>query len=199
VQLSQEIAAIDRESERLCKERYPETGARRQMKGAGTLASPAGHSQLKTRSVRRQQTVLETLSQIGELVGGFGALVAQINLATQIRQNYVIARAQSRQTLIEPWSAGNWDLARDSELLRAFAAGLSPWPISLTSRRPGSTSRCPGFSRRSRTARSCATPPNQSCRRGGTLRGRRPTGLAADRLPRSETGRLWHHGAHRRV
>jgi len=72
--------------------------------------------------------VLETLSQIGELVGGFGALLALIYLATQIRQNNVIARAQSRQTLLDTWSAGNWDLVRDTELLKAFAAGLSSWP-----------------------------------------------------------------------
>ena len=72
--------------------------------------------------------MLETLSQIGELVGGFGALLALIYLATQIRQNNVITRAQSRQTLLDTWSAGNWDLVRDTELLKAFAASLSSWP-----------------------------------------------------------------------
>lgn len=72
--------------------------------------------------------MLETLSQVGELVGGLGAVFALLYLAMQIRQNNIIARAQSRQTLIDTWSAGNWDLARDTELLEAFAAGLSRWP-----------------------------------------------------------------------
>ena len=72
--------------------------------------------------------MLETLSQIGELVGGFGALFALIYLAVQIRQNNKISRAQSRQTLIDTWSASNWDLVQDTELLRAFGAGLSRWP-----------------------------------------------------------------------
>jgi hypothetical protein len=72
--------------------------------------------------------LIETLSQIGELVGGFGALAALVYLALQIRQNNIIARAQARQSLIDTWSAGNWDLARDYELLTAFAAGLSLWP-----------------------------------------------------------------------
>jgi hypothetical protein len=72
--------------------------------------------------------VLEDLSQIGELVGGFGALLALIYLATQVRQNNIIARAQSRQTLLDTWSAGNWDLVRDTELLRAFGASLAHWP-----------------------------------------------------------------------
>jgi hypothetical protein len=72
--------------------------------------------------------LIETLSQIGELVGGFGALAALVYLALQIRQNNIIARAQARQSLIDTWSAGNWDLARDDELLIAFAAGLSKWP-----------------------------------------------------------------------
>ena len=39
--LSEEIAAMDREAERLCKERYPETGVMRQVKGVGALTSLA--------------------------------------------------------------------------------------------------------------------------------------------------------------
>ena len=72
--------------------------------------------------------MLETLSQIGELLGGFGALAALVYLASQIRQNNTIARAHARQTLIDTWSAGNWELARDAELQQAFAAALSHWP-----------------------------------------------------------------------
>lgn len=71
---------------------------------------------------------MEVFSQVGELVGGFGALFALIYLGVQIRQSNVLARAQSRQTLIDTWSAGNWDLARDPDLLRVFGAALSRWP-----------------------------------------------------------------------
>jgi transposase len=39
--LSEEIARMDREAERLCKERYPETGVMRQVKGVGALTSLA--------------------------------------------------------------------------------------------------------------------------------------------------------------
>lgn len=39
--LSEEIAAMDREAERLCKERYPEAGVMRQVKGVGALTSLA--------------------------------------------------------------------------------------------------------------------------------------------------------------
>jgi hypothetical protein len=66
--------------------------------------------------------MLEILSQIGELVGGLGALIALIYLARQIRQSNVIVRAQSRQTLLDTASAGDWHLACDTDLLKAFAA-----------------------------------------------------------------------------
>jgi hypothetical protein len=72
--------------------------------------------------------VLEVLSQIGELVGGLGALIALVYLARQIQQSNVIVRAQSRQTLLDTASAGDWDLARDTELLEAFGAALDRWP-----------------------------------------------------------------------
>ena len=39
--LTEEIAAMDREAERLCRERYPETGVMRQVKGVGALTSLA--------------------------------------------------------------------------------------------------------------------------------------------------------------
>lgn len=39
--LTEEIAAMDREAERLCTERYPETGVMRQVKGVGALTSLA--------------------------------------------------------------------------------------------------------------------------------------------------------------
>jgi hypothetical protein len=45
--------------------------------------------------------VIETLSQVGELVGGIGALAALVYLATQIRQNSAIARAHIRQSLAD--------------------------------------------------------------------------------------------------
>jgi len=39
--LSEEIASMDAEAERLCRERYPETGVMRQVKGVGALTSLA--------------------------------------------------------------------------------------------------------------------------------------------------------------
>jgi transposase len=39
--LNEEISGMDREAERLCRERYPETGVMRQVKGVGALTSLA--------------------------------------------------------------------------------------------------------------------------------------------------------------
>ena len=72
-------------------------------------------------------TIFE-LGALGEFVGAFAVIATLIYLATQIRQNNIIARAQARQALLDTFSAGNWDLARDTELLKSFAACLSRWP-----------------------------------------------------------------------
>lgn len=48
--------------------------------------------------------MLDSLSQLGEFLGGIGALVALVYLAIQIRQSNAIARAQSRRGTRAPIS-----------------------------------------------------------------------------------------------
>jgi hypothetical protein len=71
---------------------------------------------------------LELLGQIGELVGGIGALAALVYLAVQIRHSNSVARAQSRQTLLDTFSQLNWELACDPALARVIARGVRSWP-----------------------------------------------------------------------
>jgi hypothetical protein len=71
--------------------------------------------------------MLEILSQVGELVGGLGSLFALIYLAQQIRQSNAMMRAQSRQTLLDTTSAGDWDFTRDGVLLEALGAAMDRW------------------------------------------------------------------------
>ncbi len=72
--------------------------------------------------------MLEILSQVGELVGGIGALAALVYLAIQIRHSNALARAQSRQNLLDTFSQANWELARDDHVKRVVAASLRYWP-----------------------------------------------------------------------
>jgi hypothetical protein len=73
--------------------------------------------------------LLETLAQAGELVGGLGALAALGYLAIQIRQSNTLAKAHSRQTLLDNFSQLNWEMARDPELARVISLGLQKWPV----------------------------------------------------------------------
>ncbi len=72
--------------------------------------------------------MLEILAQVGELVGGIGALAALVYLAIQIRQSNALARAQSRQNLLDTFSQTNWEVARNDYVKRVIAAGLQYWP-----------------------------------------------------------------------
>ncbi len=72
--------------------------------------------------------MLEIFSQIGELVGGIGAIAALVYLAIQIRQSNALARAQSRQNLLNTFSQTNWEVARNDYVKRVIAAGLQYWP-----------------------------------------------------------------------
>ena len=72
--------------------------------------------------------MLEIFSQIGELVGGIGAIAALVYLAVQIRQSNALARAQSRQNLLDTFSQTNWEVARNDYVKRVIAAGLRYWP-----------------------------------------------------------------------
>ena len=64
------------------------------------------------------QAVAQMLGNYGEFVGAIGVVVTLAYLAVQIRQNTLSARAQSRQNLLDGWSASNWTLANDPNLLR---------------------------------------------------------------------------------
>ena len=72
--------------------------------------------------------MLGTLAQVGELVSGLGAIAALAYLAVQIRQSNLLARAQSRQTLLDTFSQTNWEVSRDADLARVLAVGLRCWP-----------------------------------------------------------------------
>jgi hypothetical protein len=66
---------------------------------------------------------IQDLGNLGEFIAAMATVATLVYLAVQIRQSNIAARAQSRQTLIDTWSSTNWDLARDSRMLKAFAAG----------------------------------------------------------------------------
>ena len=70
--------------------------------------------------------MLETFSQLGELIGGIGALAALVYLAVQIRQSNTVAKAQSRQTLLDTFSQTDWDMAREVDLPRVFSLAVRP-------------------------------------------------------------------------
>ena len=72
--------------------------------------------------------MLETFAQVGEFVGGIVAIAALAYLAVQIRQSNLLARAQSRQILLDTFSQTNWVVARDADLARVLAVGVSRWP-----------------------------------------------------------------------
>ena len=72
--------------------------------------------------------MLEILSQIGELVGGLGAIAALVYLAIQLRDSNALSRAQSRQTLIATFAQVTWEVSRDAHMQRVIAIGLRSWP-----------------------------------------------------------------------
>ncbi len=72
--------------------------------------------------------MLEVFAQFGELIGGVGALAALVYLAVQIRQSNSVAKAQSRQTLLDTFAQTNWELTRETDLLRVFSLGFQAWP-----------------------------------------------------------------------
>ncbi len=72
--------------------------------------------------------MLETFAQVGEFVGGFVAIAALAYLAVQIRQSNLLARAQSRQTLLDTFSQTNWVVAQNADLARVLAVGMRRWP-----------------------------------------------------------------------
>jgi hypothetical protein len=77
--------------------------------------------------------LLEQLANLGELIGGIGALAALIYLAAQVRQSNRIARAASRQKLLDTFYDRTWETGTNPELARVLAAGLMRWD-SLSNR-----------------------------------------------------------------
>ena len=71
--------------------------------------------------------MLEQLANLGELVGGLGALAALIYLAAQIRQSNRIARATSRQKLLDTFYDRGWETGTNPELARVLATGIVRW------------------------------------------------------------------------
>ncbi len=71
---------------------------------------------------------LEDLGNIGEFVGAIAVVLSLIYLAVQIRQSNALARAQSRQNLLDTFSQTNWDVARNDYVKRVVAASLRYWP-----------------------------------------------------------------------
>ena len=72
--------------------------------------------------------MLETFAQVGEFLGGIVAIAALAYLAVQIRQSNLLARAQSRQTLLDTFSQTNWVVAQNADLARVLAVGIRRWP-----------------------------------------------------------------------
>ncbi len=70
----------------------------------------------------------DAIGAIAELLGAIGAIAALVYLATQIRQGNALARAQSRQNLLDTFSQTNWEVARNDHVKRVVASALSYWP-----------------------------------------------------------------------
>ena len=71
--------------------------------------------------------MLEQLANLGELIGGLGALAAIVYLAAQVRQSNRIARATSRQQLLDTFYDRGWETGTNPELARVLAAGIVRW------------------------------------------------------------------------
>jgi len=71
--------------------------------------------------------VLEQLASLGELIGGLGTLAALAYLAAQVRQGNRIARAASRQQLLDTFYDRAWQTGTDERLARVFAGGMMSW------------------------------------------------------------------------
>jgi len=71
--------------------------------------------------------VFEQLANIGELIGGFGALAALVYLAAQVRNSNRIARASSRQQLLDTFYDRAWETGTDPRLARILAGGVMDW------------------------------------------------------------------------
>ena len=67
---------------------------------------------------------LQTLADLGELVGGLGVVVSLVYLALQVRQNTQSLRTENYGRALDRISAMQSQLSRDTELSRFFAKGV---------------------------------------------------------------------------
>ena len=70
----------------------------------------------------------EAVGAVGEVLGAIGVIATLGYLAIQIRHSNALARAQSRQNLLDTFSQTNWEVARDDDVKRVVAASLRYWP-----------------------------------------------------------------------
>lgn len=71
--------------------------------------------------------MLEQLASLGELIGGLGTLAALVYLAAQVRHSNRIARATSRQQLLDTFYDRAWETGTDERLARVLAGGVMNW------------------------------------------------------------------------
>ncbi len=72
----------------------------------------------------QENTILDTLGDLGDFIGGIGVVITLIYLATQIRQNTAALRTASRQAISEGYRESN-RMRLDPSVGLAFAKGLS--------------------------------------------------------------------------
>ena len=71
---------------------------------------------------------LMELGALGEFVSAIVVIATLAYLGIQIRQSNTIARSQARQTLIDTWSAADWEVSQDPRSLKILGEGLNNWP-----------------------------------------------------------------------
>ena len=71
--------------------------------------------------------MFEQLANIGELIGGLGTLAALVYLGAQVRHSNRIARATSRQQLLDTFYDRAWESGTDPRLAKVIAGGVMNW------------------------------------------------------------------------
>ena len=94
----------------------------------GSSERPALFSAACCRSVGRQEnSILDTLGNLGDFIGGIAVVVTLIYLAAQIRQNTSALRTASRQAIASGYRESN-RLRLDPATGLAWAKGLTSFP-----------------------------------------------------------------------
>jgi len=74
---------------------------------------------------------LETLSQLGEFVGGFGVILSLVYVAIQVRSNTVSQRADMTARILDRMAAQQHTYAFDAEASKFFSRAITD-PTKLT-------------------------------------------------------------------